>query len=314
MANDEGRVREAVAEISALEPEPHDGVTIDPETIRTETMREGDEYHGVRFKLTAVLGRARIPFALDFSFGDPVRSTVITLESVIDQPDVELAAYPLALNLAEKIVTAMQRRETSTRDRDFADLWSRAAATASTPLSCAITSTRSRPTATSRSPPLAKALAHMPDRQQPYAAMVARCRTTHRRRTLDGLAGRGGRFVDLADDHGNLIPLGPSSPAVGRLSLKAGPSRRVRRAIRDDDSIRLPAHLPRSPTSARGHRRRPLRRVWKHTWACVHSIVTPRGIAHRPAIASYVRGAPTPGLSDWCFSCNWTRRFRAIAS
>jgi DNA anti-recombination protein RmuC len=43
---------------------------------------------------------------------------VIALESVIGQPDARLQAYPLTLNLAEKIVTAMQRRETSTRDRD----------------------------------------------------------------------------------------------------------------------------------------------------------------------------------------------------
>ncbi|MHB1538180.1 MAG: nucleotidyl transferase AbiEii/AbiGii toxin family protein [Solirubrobacteraceae bacterium] len=84
--------------------------------------RAEDEYQGVRCKLIASLGRARIPFALDFSFGDPNRSTVISLESVIDRPAIQLRAYPLALNLAEKIVTAMQRRETSTRDRDFADL------------------------------------------------------------------------------------------------------------------------------------------------------------------------------------------------
>ena len=68
-------------------------------------------------KLVAQLAQARIPFALDFSFGDPGESMLISLESVIDRPAIPLQAYPLALNLAEKIVTAMQRRETSTRDR-----------------------------------------------------------------------------------------------------------------------------------------------------------------------------------------------------
>jgi hypothetical protein len=68
---------------------------IDPSSTRTEVMREGDEYQGVRCKLVARLGRARIPFALDFSFGDPGSSTVIELESVIDQPAVRLLAYPL---------------------------------------------------------------------------------------------------------------------------------------------------------------------------------------------------------------------------
>ncbi len=123
LANDEEQVRDVIARICALKPDPSDGVVIDPSTLRTETMREQDEYRGVRCKLVATLGQARIPFALDLSFGDPGDATVIELRSVLDRPPILLDAYPLALNLAEKIVTAMQRRETSTRDRDFADLW-----------------------------------------------------------------------------------------------------------------------------------------------------------------------------------------------
>lgn len=174
MSSDEDNVRRTVAAICVLAPDPHDGVTIAPASIRTEAMRADDEYQGVRCKLVATLGKARIPFALDFSFGDPGRRTEIRLESVIDQPDVALQAYPLALNLAEKIVTAMQRRETSTRDRDFADLW--------------VTSRRHRLEAAELREhvvtvadhrqqsilKLAQALTNMPDRQQPYTAMVAR--------------------------------------------------------------------------------------------------------------------------------------------
>lgn len=172
--SDDESVRGAVAVICALEPDPHDGVMVDPTTIRTEVMREEDEYQGVRCKLVATLGRARIPFALDFSFGDPGESVVIELESVIDRAPVHLEAYPLELNLAEKIVTAMQRRETSTRDRDFADLWvaSRRHRLAAPKLRGHIqdvASHRQQPVM-----PLAVALANMPDRQQSYAAMVER--------------------------------------------------------------------------------------------------------------------------------------------
>lgn len=172
--NDEGAVRDVVASICGLVPDPHDGVVIDPTTIRTETMREGDEYQGVRCKLVASLGRARVPFALDFSFGDPDRSTMIDLESVVDRPAVRLNAYPLALNLAEKIVTAMQRRETSTRDRDFADLWvtSRLHDLDAQELRehiLTVAEHREQPIIS-----MAEALANMPDRQQPYAAMVER--------------------------------------------------------------------------------------------------------------------------------------------
>lgn len=174
LSNDEGAVRDVVASICGLVPDPHDGVVIDPTTIRTETMREGDEYQGVRCKLVASLGRARIPFALDFSFGDPDRSTTIDLESVVDRPAVRLNAYPLALNLAEKIVTAMQRRETNTRDRDFADLWvtSRLHDIDAQELRehiLTVAEHRQQPIVS-----MAEALANMPDRQQPYAAMVER--------------------------------------------------------------------------------------------------------------------------------------------
>jgi predicted nucleotidyltransferase component of viral defense system len=174
LANDRETVRKVVTEICALNPDPLDGVCIDPATIRAETMREDGEYQGVRVKLVAGLDRARIPFALDFSFGDPGRATTIALESVIDRPAVSLKAYPLALNLAEKIVTATQRRETSTRDRDFADLWvtSRRHRLDASELRTSVADVaehRHQPVI-----PLAEALRHMSDRQASYAAMVRR--------------------------------------------------------------------------------------------------------------------------------------------
>jgi hypothetical protein len=174
IVGDEEHMGEIVAQICALTPDPHDGIQVDPATIRTEVMREQDEYQGVRCKLVAALGQAQIPFVLDFSFGDLDHSTEIALASVIDREPVRLAAYPLALNLAEKVVTAMQRRETSTRDRDFADLWvtSRLHRIDAQDLRghiLAVASNRSQPAIT-----MAEALASMPDRQQAYGAMVER--------------------------------------------------------------------------------------------------------------------------------------------
>lgn len=174
LANDQETVRDAVARICTLVPDPPDGIEFDLASIRTEVMREDDNYQGVRCKLLARLGKAKIPFALDFSFGDPDRSTVLQLESVLDRPSVRLQAYPLALNLAEKIVTAMQRRETNTRDRDFADLW---VTSRRHRLDAAELRRHIRAVAEHRRQavvPMAEALASMPDRHQPYAAMVQR--------------------------------------------------------------------------------------------------------------------------------------------
>ncbi len=58
VTNEENNVRDVVAEICALIPNPHDGVVVDRSTIRTEVMREDDEYQGVRCKLVATLGSA----------------------------------------------------------------------------------------------------------------------------------------------------------------------------------------------------------------------------------------------------------------
>lgn len=174
MASDEATVCRVVAEICALDVDPPDGIELDPTTIRTETMRAQHEYQGVRCKLAANLGRARIPFALDLSFGDPHHSTAIHLRSLLDRPAIRLHAYPLALNLAEKIVTAMQRRETNTRDRDFADLWGasrrhRIDAAEIREHILAVARHRQQPIIT-----MAQALTQMPNRQQPYTAMLAR--------------------------------------------------------------------------------------------------------------------------------------------
>lgn len=179
LANDHEVIRDVVTAISAIVPAPHDGIVIDADSLRTEKMREDAEYHGIRCKLVAQLGNAQIPFALDFSFGDPRRFTPITLESVIGQPSISLDAYPLTLNLAEKIVTAMQRRETSTRDRDFADLWvtSRLHDLSARGLRehiVAVAEHREQPVI-----PMAVALASMPDRQQAYRRMVDRMSYLH---------------------------------------------------------------------------------------------------------------------------------------
>jgi predicted nucleotidyltransferase component of viral defense system len=174
LPSDEVNVRQLVTAICTVQPQPHDGVTIDPATIRIERMREADEYEGVRCKLVATLGKAQIPFALDLSFGDPTRTRIIHMGSVIGQPAVRLQAYPLALNLAEKVVTAMQRRETNTRDRDFADLWvasrtHRLEASELREYVQTVAGHRRQPILT-----MAQALAYIPERQRSYTAMVSR--------------------------------------------------------------------------------------------------------------------------------------------
>jgi hypothetical protein len=122
------------------------------------------------------------------------------------------------------IVTAMQRRETNTRDRDFADLWvtSRTHRLNATELRehvQTVAGHREQPIMT-----MAQALAHIPDRQQPYAAMVARMSYLSPppelwRELVDGVI----TFLDPNPQQRQqpLLPLGPGAAAVA-LTTRSG--------------------------------------------------------------------------------------------
>ena len=172
--NEESVLAAVVTEIVATELDVEDGLQYDPSSIRTEVMREDAEYHGVRVKLLARLSTARITTTLDFSFGDPHRSTVIELPELLGTGSIQLASYPPEMSLAEKVATMMSRRELNTRDRDFADVWvlSRVHQFTAADTRAAIVDV-----ATHRKHelvPLSVALANMPDRQRTYTTMLRR--------------------------------------------------------------------------------------------------------------------------------------------
>jgi hypothetical protein len=49
-----------------------DGLELEPGTIRSQEIRENQEYGGVRVTMVARLGNARIPIQVDVGFGDAV--------------------------------------------------------------------------------------------------------------------------------------------------------------------------------------------------------------------------------------------------
>jgi hypothetical protein len=124
LANDVDEVLERVRELAAIDVD--DGLTFDPNEIRGHTIREDDGYPGVRIRLVAALGKARLTIGIDVNFGDPIwpAPTEIDLPRLIDmgQRPLRVLGYPLPMVVAEKIVTALQRGEANTRWRDFADV------------------------------------------------------------------------------------------------------------------------------------------------------------------------------------------------
>lgn len=173
IANDPDRIARVVADVVTAELPDNDGLLFDASTIRTEIMREQADYQGVRVKLEVRLATASSTVTLDFSFGDPHQSVVVDVPQLLGG-SIRLNSYPPELTLAEKIATMMGRRELNTRDRDFADVW-----TLSRTLSVNAATLRTSIVEVAEHRghdvvPLSDALAEMPDRQGPYAAMLSR--------------------------------------------------------------------------------------------------------------------------------------------
>jgi len=102
----------------------HDGVIFDTSSATTEVIREEDHYPGDRVSTAAQLATARPRLHVDVSVGDPIspKPANVTLPRVLGG-EIIVRGYPLAMIHAEKIVTAIARGTTSTRWRDFADIY-----------------------------------------------------------------------------------------------------------------------------------------------------------------------------------------------
>ncbi len=127
VSNEVESVRQLVAEVAStvLPTQLDDGLAFDLDDVRAETIREDDEYSGVRVRLVARLATAKETFHVDVNVGDPIlpAPTEISLPRLLEQTPIRLQGYPLEMVLAEKVVTALQRGPASTRWRDFGDVY-----------------------------------------------------------------------------------------------------------------------------------------------------------------------------------------------
>jgi hypothetical protein len=124
LTNDLDEVAERFRAIAAVDV--GDGLDFDPATVAARTIRDGDDYNGVRVKLVGQLSRARLSIGVDVNFGDPIwpNPVEVAVPRLVDrgQGPVTMLGYPLPMVIAEKAVTAIQRGTVNTRWRDFADL------------------------------------------------------------------------------------------------------------------------------------------------------------------------------------------------
>ncbi|MDR2620595.1 MAG: nucleotidyl transferase AbiEii/AbiGii toxin family protein [Propionibacteriaceae bacterium] len=124
--NDAATVLTFIRQILATKLPSDDGLKFDLASLTTETIRDEDEYTGVRVNAQVNLAAALIHFHVDVNVGDPIWPAPqrVLIPRLLAGAPIELAGYPLRMVHAEKIVTAVQRGIVNTRWRDFADIYS----------------------------------------------------------------------------------------------------------------------------------------------------------------------------------------------
>jgi predicted nucleotidyltransferase component of viral defense system len=121
ISNDPAAVAALIREITAVDAD--DGVVYETGQMTTTVIREQNLYAAVRVAVPARVDRARHPLRIDVNVGDQVTPapTVVSYPALLGEP-FPLLAYPIETVLAEKLVTMVARGDTTTRDRDFADV------------------------------------------------------------------------------------------------------------------------------------------------------------------------------------------------
>ena len=117
----EEKIKEIVEEIININV--GDGIKFEIKDI--SYIREEDEYENFRISLIANVGKTKNPMKLDLTTGDAItpREIEYTYPCIFSKEDIKIMAYPLETILAEKYETIIRRNITTTRMRDFYDLY-----------------------------------------------------------------------------------------------------------------------------------------------------------------------------------------------
>lgn len=122
LSNDSAELLRVAQEIAGMTLD--DGLAFDSKAATAETIRENDDYSGVRITLGGTLSRAVVRLHVDVNVGDPIWPEPQRIEVPrLLQGVLAVRGYPLEMVLAEKIVTAIARGTANTRWRDFLDVY-----------------------------------------------------------------------------------------------------------------------------------------------------------------------------------------------
>jgi predicted nucleotidyltransferase component of viral defense system len=113
--------REVIAESA-----PEDGIIFEPESILVEETQIDADYQGIRAKLSAYLGRSKIPIQIDIGFSDEVASKAESVDYPNILPDlkqIRMKGYPKESVVAEKFHAMVRHAQLNSRMKDYYDIW-----------------------------------------------------------------------------------------------------------------------------------------------------------------------------------------------
>lgn len=121
LRNTDAEILGMVRKIAAIPLD--DGLEFDADHAAAETIRDEDEYSGIRVTLGGTLSRALIRLHVDVNVGDPIwpEPQQVSFPRLLDGV-LLVRGYPLEMVLAEKLSTAIARGAANTRWRDFVDV------------------------------------------------------------------------------------------------------------------------------------------------------------------------------------------------
>ena len=113
-------IREIFERICAIQVA--DGITFS--VVRTTDIREGNDYPGLRVRITADYPPLKVPLTMDVTTGDAItpREVEYALHLLFEDRSISILAYNLETILAEKLETVISRNVASTRPRDLYDI------------------------------------------------------------------------------------------------------------------------------------------------------------------------------------------------
>lgn len=122
IANDAAELKAAAIAIVSVQED--DALRFDEASLEAEDITEGNEYHGVRVRITCFLGNIRNSIQVDIGFGDAVESPLLELDYpiLVDGRAFSILSYPLPTVIAEKFEAMVALAELNSRMKDFWDI------------------------------------------------------------------------------------------------------------------------------------------------------------------------------------------------